>query len=272
MVAIPKNEITTVNKIYEAYEADEKARRNDLNNGRGHLGASQIGQECLRRLWYGWRWSSEGSFPGRMLRLFETGNREEARFVANLRRVGVEVEEVDPATGQQWTVRDSTGHFGGSLDGIGVGFIEAPKTVHVLEFKTHNDKSFTDLCKNRVQLSKPQHYAQMQVYMHLKGIQRAFYLAVNKNNDALYQERIYYKAAPARHCRSCVFSTPIEDGQWHCNKHQKTLSLVEQKIGCNFHRYLPELLVTAKSLDAGDDFAWVEYQLPDGSIWRDEGV
>jgi hypothetical protein len=37
----------------------------------------------------------------------------------------------------------------------------------------------------------------MQVYMHLAGIERAFYLAVNKDTDELYQERIRYDAEAA---------------------------------------------------------------------------
>jgi predicted phage-related endonuclease len=36
------------------------------------------------------------------------------------------------------------------------------------------------------------HYAQMQVYMHLTGMTRALYFAVNKNTDELYTERVKY--------------------------------------------------------------------------------
>ena len=48
---------------------------------------------------------------------------------------------------------------------MGLGIPEAPKTWHVLEFKTHNSKSFAKLEKEGVQKSNPMHYAQMQVYM-----------------------------------------------------------------------------------------------------------
>ena len=53
--------------------------------------------------------------------------------------------EVDPETGRQWRVEAHGGHFGGSLDGVALGLLEAPKTWHVLEFKTHSVKSFADL-------------------------------------------------------------------------------------------------------------------------------
>jgi hypothetical protein len=183
MAQLPEPVHTTVAKIYQAYE-------NDAEDGnRPHLGASLIGHACERFLWLTFRWADAKKFSGRMLRLFETGQLEEARFVKNLRRIGVEVHDVTP-DGKQWRVSDLGGHFGGSMDGACVGLPEAPKTWHVLEFKTHNDKSFNDLTKNSVAKAKPQHYAQMQVYMGMTGMERALYLAVNKNTDELYSERV----------------------------------------------------------------------------------
>jgi len=183
MAALPEPVHSTVGRIYQAYESDAE------DGNRPHLGASLIGHACERYLWMTFRWVDAKKFPGRMLRLFETGQLEEARFVRNLRRIGIEVHDVTP-DGKQWRVSALGGHFGGSMDGAGVGFPEAPKSWHVLEFKTHNDKSFNDLVKNGVRKAKPQHYAQMQVYMGLTGMERAFYLAVNKNTDELYSERV----------------------------------------------------------------------------------
>jgi hypothetical protein len=183
MAALPEPVHTTVNLIYQAYE-------NDADDGnRPHLGASLIGRPCERQLWYTFRWVDSKKFNGRMLRLFETGNLAESRFVANLRRIGVQVHDVTP-DGKQWRVTDLGGHFAGSMDGAAVGLPEAPKTWHVLEFKTHGDKSFTELVKKTARVAKPEHYAQMQVYMGYTGMERAFYMAVNKNTDELYAERV----------------------------------------------------------------------------------
>jgi hypothetical protein len=136
-------------------------------------------------------------FSGRLLRLFETGQQEEDRMVRNLRATGATVLEVDPETGRQIRVEAHGGHFGGSLDGVAIGILEAPKTWHVLEFKTHGVKSFADLTAKGVVLAKPQHAAQMQIYMHLTGITRALYMAVCKNTDALHIERIEADSAMA---------------------------------------------------------------------------
>jgi len=62
---------------------------------------------------------------------------------------------------------------------------------HLLEFKTSNDKGFRALKKEGVEQNKPQHYAQMQVGMELAGLNRAMYLAVNKNSDEMYGERLH---------------------------------------------------------------------------------
>jgi len=184
MVKLPPTPMPTVDAILATYETGQG------DGFREHLGASLIGKSCERALWYDFRWATVSRHPGRILRLFETGQREEERLVRNLRATGATVLEVDPATGRQFRVEAHGGHFGGSLDGIALGLREAPKTWHVLEFKTHSAKSFAQLVSKGVVASKPQHAAQMQIYMYLMGISRAFYLAVCKDTDALYAERV----------------------------------------------------------------------------------
>lgn len=187
MAPIPQAVIQpTVDAIYRAYERDA-----DTQN-RPHLGASLIGRECARELWYTFRWAGIKRHAGRLLRLFQRGQLEEAVFVAELRAAGVEVWEVDPETGKQFRYSDVGGHFGLSLDGIVRGIIEAPVTPHSIEMKTHNAKSFAKLVKEGVEQAKPEHAAQMQVGMHLSGLTRAFYLAVNKDTDELYSERLHH--------------------------------------------------------------------------------
>lgn len=190
MPALPDTISPTVEAIYRHYE-------NRPRHDRAYLGMSEIGAECERAIWYRWRWAHETKFKGRLLRLFETGNREEARLLDNLKAVGIEVLELDPTTGQQWSVEAARGHFRGHLDAIATGFLEAPKADHVVECKTHNEKSFAALARNGVENSKPEHFAQMQCYMHFKGINRAFYIAQNKNDDQIYVERIHYDPTAA---------------------------------------------------------------------------
>lgn len=172
-------------------------QRTGSQQGKRHyLGGSIIGHHCERKLWYDFRHMAEESFDGRMYRLFNRGHREEATFVEELRAIGVEVHEVG-ADGKQFALKAVGGHVAGHMDGAALGLPEAPKTWHVLEFKTHSAKSFKDLQKKGVRDAKFQHYAQMMLYMKWAKLTRAFYLAVNKDNDELYSERIKYNAKEA---------------------------------------------------------------------------
>lgn len=184
MAPLPQPISPTVRAIYAAYENDNVPR-----DGRS-IPVSQLAEECSRKLWYDFRWCSPHEhINGRTLRLFETGNIEEERWIANLRRIGCEVVDRDEQ-GRQIMVEACDGHVRGYLDSEILGLPEAPRTVHVGEMKSHNLKSFTDLKKRGVRLSKPLHYGQIQTYMHQRGRSRGIYLAVCKDNDELYAERL----------------------------------------------------------------------------------
>lgn len=191
MVAIPEHR-STVKAVYEAV-----ARRAGDGDWRPHLGASVLGGPCDRALWYGFRWATKVTHEGRMLRLFRRGHDAEAELARDLRAAGLEVYTVDPETGRQWRFDEIGGHVGGSMDGCARGVVEAPATWHVLEFKTHNQKSFDELTKVGVEKAKPTHFAQMQLYMHWSGMRRALYVAENKNTSELYTERVRYDRARA---------------------------------------------------------------------------
>ena len=193
MTALPVTQPRTVGNIYAALEA---TNRTELHP---RLSASQLGGECERQIWDAFRWL----FPperhdGRKLSIFRTGEVWEQRIVEMLRGAGMEVDDVDPATGEQFRIVFAGGHASGRTDGKARGVPEAPKTEHVLEVKTHNDRSFKDLIKKgSVQEAKPAHYAQVQLYLHHQHLTRALYVCVNKNDDTLYSERIDYDPTAA---------------------------------------------------------------------------
>lgn len=189
MAKLPEQD-TTTKRIFELYE---KSANNDY---REHLGASVIGEECERKLWLTFRWAKEIKHEGRVLRLFESGKREESRVLQNLRDCMFEV--LDTIDGKQINYSLFGDHFGGSVDGMILGIPEAPKTWHLVELKTHNDRSFKDLVKKGVRESKPVYWAQMQMYMGMSQTQgphplnRALYIGVNKNDDSMHYERFEY--------------------------------------------------------------------------------
>lgn len=205
--------VETLNAIDKALEADQGARyreilgtviphigdafRGQQDPFRSHMGASLIGGECARSIWYGWRWVTKPNFPGRILRLFNRGHLEEARFIALLLMIGVEVYQQD-ANGNQFRISHANGHFGGSGDGVGIGIPDlAPGTAALLEFKTHGEKSFKEVSTKGVRDAKFEHYVQMNTYMRKMGLAVGLYGAVNKNTDELHLEIVVLDIAVA---------------------------------------------------------------------------
>lgn len=167
----------------------DKYHESRLEQPRQHMGCSQLGHPCDRWLWLSFRWAVQPKFPGRILRLFRRGQNEEATIVSDLRAIGLDVR----GAGKKQTRVDFGAHVSGSIDAIiESGVPEAPKKRHVGEFKTHSAKSFADLEKKGVADSKPEHWVQMQLYMHGTKIDRALYVAICKDDDRIYTERIHY--------------------------------------------------------------------------------
>jgi hypothetical protein len=155
---------------------------------REHLGASIIGEECNRKIWYTFRHAKLNVFDGRMLRLFDRGNREEGYIDEMLFGIGFRVYTIDQETGKQYRITGANGHYGGSADGVGISPYPEFKEPILLEKKTHNNRSFMHLEKNRLVIGKPQHYAQMCAYGKEFGFRYGLYYAVNKDNDEIYIE------------------------------------------------------------------------------------
>jgi hypothetical protein len=172
-------------KIYAEYEQLAQEVR-------FYLGESILGKECERELWYSFRWAAHSTIPGKTLRIFETGKKEEQRLIADLRSVGIEVMDVEPTSVGQWEVVSFAGHVKGHLDAKGRWSLIPRKGKEqqefVIEFKTHNDASYKKLDKDGVKIAHPTHYAQCQAYMGHTGCEQTLYMALNKNNDAIYTE------------------------------------------------------------------------------------
>lgn len=147
---------------------------------RNHLGISEIGDACNRKLYYKFHWMFQEQFDGRMRRLFARGHREEEKYINYLEGIGFKVYRFDN-NGKQFRVTGVMGHYGGSCDGVGISpWFPDP---FILECKTHNTKSFTHYVDKGLQLSKPKHYDQMCGYGEKMQIQYGLYFPENKNDD-----------------------------------------------------------------------------------------
>lgn len=166
------------------------AHDHEEDGKRSHLGGSAIGNSCMRAIWFSWLWSDREQFEGRMLRLFNRGHNQEEIFAELLRGVGATVWTAD-AKGNQFRVTAHGGHFGGAIDGVAVNLPDLPyglppNTPVLLEMKTHKGKLFQKLPSLGLIKAYPKHYKQAQAYMHLLGLKWCLYMAVNKDDDALW--------------------------------------------------------------------------------------
>lgn len=163
---------------------------------RWHLGASIIGHECSRYLWYTFRWFRHEIKGARNGRLLNRGHREEARMQEFLREVGFKLRSdecfIPGELGMadrpiQERIEDHDGHFGGSLDDM---WEHPDYGTGLAEYKTSGTgaRKFGDLLERGVRLAKPVHWAQMCVYGFKRGLRYAVYLCANKNDDDLHVE------------------------------------------------------------------------------------
>lgn len=225
---------------------------------RQHLGASIIGNECSRKIWYSFRFCSTVELSLEQKIIFAIGKTVEEVIVKEL---GI--------TDTQRPVFVAE-HFGGSIDGILDG--------KIVEIKTH--------AKFNGQIPTG-HIAQMQVYMGGLGIKKAIYIAWDKSANKLHQIEVEFdeerfanlcaKASmiidsefppqkfeshkcnmcefrplcfehklPPVNCRTCKMSSVSSGTVWRCEKLEKQIPDNKQSQSFKCHEYIPELVSFAE--------------------------
>ena len=287
-----------VSKAIDKHCVDRQEPRDDMV-----IRCSSIGEECERDLWYCFRWvATKKRHEGRADRIFETGHLYEERQKGYLAAIGCTVE------GDQTEVVFLNGLMKGHIDGTIIGVPGAEKTLHLWENKSLNDKSFEDFRHRGVEESKPIYFAQLQIYMNGLGLERALFMATNKNNDAIAAERVkadplaaaaiiakaeriaFSDSPPPKQesfaCRWCRNKGVCQDGEWPRVNCRTCLSFdvgqdgkfrcawhgnaeLSEFAACPDHRFVPELVPNSEQIDADERERLVTYRLADGSIWID---
>lgn len=186
-------------QVYE-YARNVGTDEDDISAGfRTHLGASVIGNPCLRFLYYHFHWFKRDSHSGRMENIFQKGHEFEAKMRKVMRSLGAQfLDDVDE-TGKQLVFSVIGGHFGGSVDGIFIWPAIGITEPTLLECKTSKTGApFTDLPKKGIMQAKWQHYVQQNVYMQGFGLKYALYIVENKNDCDLYIEMVEFAPSVAK--------------------------------------------------------------------------
>lgn len=61
------------------------------------------------------------------------------------------------------------------------------------------------------------------------------------------------ESRPEFNCRTCLHSTAIDGGVWHCTNHKKDLSEAEQRLGCESHLFHPDMLPYGDPVEASEE-------------------
>ena len=195
---------------------------------RGYVGASMVGGECEREVFYSFRQAVRPTFPARILRRFERGHADEDRVIEWLKGVGIIVHE--RRDGKQHAIESHGGLFGGHCDGLismtddvaaELGIAPPPTFFGVLEIKAvagakyaYSDETYTEIVANKttgklegrffelqrlgVRKAQQKHWVQMQAYMggfseeYKKPVHWALYVAVNTDTDQIYAEYVAF--------------------------------------------------------------------------------
>jgi hypothetical protein len=168
---------------------------------RDYLGASRIGEPCVRRLCYELMQISvdDGAdFSGRILRVFEAGHRFEEMTIRWLRLAGFDLR-THKRNGEQFGFAVAGGRFRGHIDGVIVGGPDVGIEYPVLfEHKALRSSSWQALVKQGVKVSKPIYWAQIQIYMANLEVERTLFVALDKDSQALHFELMRFDPSEAQ--------------------------------------------------------------------------
>jgi hypothetical protein len=156
---------------------------------RSYLGASSIGTECDRKIWYSYHSPKRIQDP-RVHRIMDFGHFSESYIVSMLKHAGYEMY-VDDENGDQFGFEDE--EVAGNSDGV----IIIDGEPHLFEAKSANDKRFNEMVKSGVAISDPTYYIQMQVYMKYLELDKALFFVINKNDGRLHMEIVNYEKIKA---------------------------------------------------------------------------
>lgn len=151
---------------------------------RRHIGCSQIGHPCDRKLWRDYHDPIAEEVDAQQRRIFRVGELHEILVKEELELLK------DHLVIEKWQVPLKHLPLEGTADAILK--INGGKRV-LLEIKTMNDRSFKHFKTHGIYKSQLQYWIQCQAYMGMTRLPSAILLAANKNDQTLHHEVISYE-------------------------------------------------------------------------------
>jgi hypothetical protein len=157
---------------------------------RRYIGASSIGNECSRAIWYSYNAIQGLPFDPALKTTFEVGKRLESMLLDYVEETGLRIER--PGYGNDWLFcQDSeVPIFQGHLDAILHVHVDSPS---VLEIKTAKNSRFQLFKKYNLKQAHYPYFLQLQSYMGMMGFQQAVILIINKDTSELHSEWVDFE-------------------------------------------------------------------------------
>ena len=176
---------------------------------RDYLGASRLGVSCSRALQFEYTDTpkdEDQNFSGRILKIFQAGHVFEDLIIGWLKNAGFNLV-TKKQNGDQFGFTVAGGKVKGHIDGVIIG---APEDLGftfpmLFECKSLNDKSWKDVVKKGLAVSKPIYAAQVAIYQaymesSIVGICKnpALFTAINKDSAEVYFELVPFDKSLAQ--------------------------------------------------------------------------
>lgn len=162
----------------------EKNQEKITDDVRNYIGASTIGSDCFRQIWYEYKGFKGEKIPAKTRRTWAIGKRLEWLVLDWLEDCGIKFERIVKEFSSK-----RVPFFKGNVDSAS---FKNGKIHYVLEIKTAKDASFKVFVKNGLRLWQPRYYAQIQSYMGMSGANSASILVLNKDNSDLSDELVHF--------------------------------------------------------------------------------
>lgn len=180
--------------------ADRVAARMDEVGGKPgkyswRVKPSNLGGECVAKLWFAYRWAAKKQIPAKLQRIFDVGNASENRLVRYLREAGWNVRDKDPSkigsNFEQWNFKALEGHISAYLDALGDHPEFTQSEEIVIEFKTMNKDKFNQVvAKQSIKLINYEYYVQHVMYLKAYNKRYGLMMIECKNTSEFYFEFI----------------------------------------------------------------------------------
>jgi len=167
----------------------ESIAKQPTDEPRRYIGASSIGKECSRSIWYGLH-NAQGKPIDSQLRItFKIGKILEVMILDGVSKLGFELDRPSEINNYLFCQEENLQIFQGHMDAVLYLNRECPV---VFEAKTCKNSSFNAFKKDGLRVWSQTYFAQLQSYMGMTGIPSACLLALNKDTSEYHHEWVDY--------------------------------------------------------------------------------